>query len=81
MYKVINLKSRYSDVNTELHFISDNKAIISTNSTYNRIGTTRDGTGITFIDFEGGSMLSVGDTIEGHKIKSIKATYLIEFEE
>lgn len=78
--KTIKLESRYKDINTVLEFIEDNKGLINTNSSYIRCGTNPEGDSVTFIDFEGGPCLSVGNSIEDKKIKTIKSAWLIEFE-
>ena len=77
--EVIKLESRYKDVNSELVQVKNNKYLLETNSEYIRID--RDDNKILYsIDPEGGPMISVGDTIQGKKIKSIKSQYVIEFE-
>ena len=48
-------------------------------SEYIRIDVAEDKT-LHSIDLEGGPMISIGDTIQGKKIKSIKSQYVIEFE-
>ena len=53
--------------------------MLETNSEYIRID--RDDNKILYsIDLEGGPMISIGDTIQGKKVKSIKSQYVIEFE-
>ena len=83
----IDLSSRYNDVLTELEFISKNRGIITTNGEFIRTilkskseQTTPDNT-IQAIDYEGGPMISVGNILEGHKVKRIRNVQLIEFEE
>lgn len=77
--KVIKLESIYKKVNSELVQVKNNKYLLETNSEYIRID--RDDNKILYsIDLEGGPMLSIGDTIQGKKIKSIKSQYVIEFE-
>ena len=77
--EVIKLESRYKDVNSELVQVKNNKYLLETNSEYIRID--RDDNKILYsIDLEGGPMLSIGDTIQGKKIKSIINKYVIEFE-
>ena len=77
--EVIKLVSRYKDVDSKLVQIEDNKYLLETNSEYIRID--RDDNKILYsIDLEGGPMLSIGDTIQGKKIKSIINKYVIEFE-
>lgn len=79
--KDIKLHSRYADVNTIFHQISDNEGIIFTNSRYNRhILSNKNEDVIEAIDFEGGPMLNVGDTLNSKKIKSIRTVYYIELE-
>ena len=77
--EVIKLESRYKDVNSDLIQIEDNKYLLNTNSEYIRLSRAENRT-IYSIDLEGGPMLSIGDTIQGKKIKSIKSQYVIEFE-
>ena len=77
--EVIKLESRYKDINSDLIQIEDNKYLLNTNSEYVRLSRAENRT-IYSIDLEGGPMLSIGDTIQGKKIKSIKSQYVIEFE-
>ena len=77
--EVIKLESRYKDVNSDLIQIEDNKYLLNTNSEYIRLSRAENRT-IYSIDLEGGPMISIGDTIQGKKIKSIKTQYVIEFE-
>ena len=77
--EVIKLKSRYKDINSELIQIKDNTYLLETNSEYVRLSRAENRT-IYSIDLEGGPMISIGDTIQGKKIKSIKSQYVIEFE-
>ena len=77
--EVIKLESRYKDVDSELLKIEDNKYLLNTNSEYIRLSRAENRT-IYSIDLEGGPMISIGDTIQGKKIKSIKSQYVIEFE-
>ena len=77
--EVIKLESRYKDVDSNLIQIEDNKYLLNTNSEYIRLSRAENRT-IYSIDLEGGPMISVGDTIQGKKIKSIKSKYVIEFE-
>ena len=77
--EVIKLKSRYKDINSELIQIKDNTYLLETNSEYVRLSRAENRT-IYSIDLEGGPMITVGDTIQGKKIKSIKSQYVIEFE-
>ena len=83
----IDLSSRYSDVLTELEFVSNNRGIITTNGEFIRTilknkseQTTPDDT-IQAIDYEGGPTISVGNILAGHKVKRIRNVQLIEFEE
>ena len=77
--EVIKLKSRYKDVDSELIQIKDNKYLLETNSEYIRINEDENMM-VDSIDLEGGPMISIGDTIQGKKIKNIKSQYVIEFE-
>ena len=77
--KVIKLESRYKDVDSNLIQIEDNKYLLNTNSEYIRLSRAENRT-IYSIDLEGGPMISIGDTIQGKKIKSIINKYVIEFE-
>lgn len=77
--EVIKLESRYKDVNSDLIQIEDNKYLLNTNSEYINLSRAKNRT-IYSIDLEGGPMISIGDTIQGKKIKSIKSQYVIEFE-
>ena len=77
--EVIKLKSRYKDINSELIQIEDNKYLLNTNSEYVRLSRAENRT-IYSIDLEGGPVISIGNTIQGKKIKSIKSQYVIEFE-
>ena len=77
--EVIKLESRYKDVDSKLIQIEDNKYLLNTNSEYIRLSRAENRT-IYSIDLEGGPMISIGDTIQGKKIKNIKSQYVIEFE-
>ena len=77
--EVIKLESRYEDVNSDLIQIEDNKYLLNTNSEYIRLSRAENRT-IYSIDLEGGPIISIGDTIQGKKIKSIINKYVIEFE-
>ena len=77
--EVIKLESRYKDVNSELVQVKNNKYLLETNSEYIRIDRDDNKT-LYSIDLEGGPMISIGDTIQGKKIKSIKSQYVVEFE-
>ena len=77
--EVIKLESRYKDIDSKLIQVENNKYLLETNSIY--IKVSRDAyLTINSIDPEGGPMITVGDTIQGKKIKSIKSQYVIEFE-
>lgn len=85
--KKIDLSSRYNDILTELEFISEHRGIITTNGEFIRTilkneseRITPDDT-ISAIDYEGGPIISIGDILEGHKVKRIRNVQLIEFEE
>ena len=79
------LESRYPEVVTVIEEIPDNRVIISTTSAYIRCLREQDNKAIHSIDFEGGPMLSVGDSLIKvglpKKVKSIQAVWLIKFEE
>ena len=77
--EVIKLESRYKDVDSKLIQVENNKYLLETNSECIRISRDAYLT-INSIDPEGGPMISVGDTIQGKNIKSIKSQYVIEFE-
>ena len=79
--EVIKLESRYKEVNSELIQIKDNKYLLETNSEYIRINEDEN-MAINGIDLEGGPVISIGDTIQGKKIKSIKEMkkFIVEFE-
>lgn len=78
------LESRYPEVMTVVEEISNNRGIISTTGAYVRCLMKQDNKTIQAIDFEGGPMLSVGDSLIDvglpKKIKSLRAVWLIEFE-
>ena len=76
---LIKLESRYKDIDSKLVQVEDNKYLLETNSEYVRLRRAENST-IHSIDLEGGPMISIGDTIQGKKIKSIKSQYVIEFE-
>ena len=84
--KKIDLSSRYNDILTELEFISEHRGIITTNGEFIRTILKKESERITSddtisaIDYEGGPMISVGDILEGHKVKRIRNVQLIEFE-
>ena len=79
------LESRYPEVITVVEELSDNRGIVSTTGAYIRCIMEQDNKTIHAIDFEGGPMLSVGDSLIDvglpKKIKSLRAVWLIEFEE
>ena len=83
----IDLSSRYNDVLTELEFISENRGIITTNGEFirtilkNESERVNPDDSIFDIDYEGGTMISVGSILEGRKVKRIRNVQLIEFEE
>lgn len=77
--KVIKLESIYKKVDSKLIQVENNKYLLETNSEYVRLSRAENNT-IYSIDLRGGPMISVGDTIQGKKIKSIKSQYVIEFE-
>ena len=77
--EVIKLESRYKDVDSKLIQVEDNKYLLNTNSEYIRI-IKDENMAINGIDLEGGPMISIGDTIQGKKIKNIKEQIVIEFE-
>ena len=79
--EVIKLESRYKDVDSKLVQIENNKYLLNTNSEYIRI-IKDENMAINGIDLEGGPMISIGNTIQGKKIKSIKEVkkYIVEFE-
>ena len=78
------LESRYPEIVTVVEKLSDNRGIVSTTGTYVRCIMEQDNETIHSIDFEGGPMLSVGDSLIKvglpKKIKSLRTVYLIEFE-
>ena len=79
--EVIKLESRYKDINSDLIQIEDNKYLLNTNSEYIRI-IKDENMAINGIDLEGGPVISIGNTIQGKKVKSIKEVkkYIVEFE-
>lgn len=82
----IILQSRYDNVHTSLEVLDGNRGLFTTDSAYVRTilnpntEVISQDKQIAGIDFEGGPMVMVGDTIEGHTIKSIKGVFLVEFE-
>lgn len=78
--KIILLPSRYTNIKTELNVTGSNYGLIFSNSNYIRVGRKGDSDNIDFVDFEGGLMVKVEDTLVKKRIKSIKPCYYIEFE-
>lgn len=76
----VKLPSRYRDVETIYHQIDDNCGIITSNGNYVRCILSKDEKSIESIDFEGGPMIGIGDTLCDKKIKSIKSVYYVELE-
>ena len=78
------LNSRYSDVITIIEELPDNRGIISTTGDYIRCIMEEDNKHIRAIDFEGGPIISIGDSLKEiglpKKIKSLKSVWLVEFE-
>lgn len=79
--EVIKLDSRYKDVDSKLVQIENKEYLLRTNGEYIRI-IGENPMILTGIDLEGGPMISVGDTIQNKKVKSIKQikSFIIEFE-
>ena len=79
--EVIKLESRYKDVDSKLVQVENNKYLLETNSEYIRI-IKDENMAINGIDLEGGPVISIGNTIQGKKIKSIKEVkkYIVKFE-
>ena len=79
--EIIKLESRYKDVNSKLIQIENNKYLLNTNSEYIRI-IKDENMAINGIDLEGGPVISIGNTIQGKKIKIIKEVkkYIVKFE-
>lgn len=81
--KVIKLESRYSDVHTTLEILDKDIGFITSDGHYVRsIGESV--LSPEAIDFEGGPMLSIGDTIEGTKkiitnFYIVKGGYIVRF--
>ena len=77
----IRLDSRYKDVETIYTCLNKNSGIITSNSAYVRTTVDSDNN-LVSIDFEGGPMLNIGDTLPifKKKIKNIKRCYYIELE-
>lgn len=83
--KIVPLVSRYKSVHTEFRQLSRYLGYAISDGHYARCILDKDDKTITAIDFEGGPMLSVGDTIRlsrnnTKKIKFIKSVYLIGLE-
>lgn len=79
--EVIKLDSRYKDVDSKLVQIENKEYLLRTNGEFVRaIGENP--MMLTSIDLEGGPMISIGDTIQNKKVKSIKQikSFIIEFE-
>lgn len=80
------LTSRYRNVHTYVQDINETSAVVTTDGQYVRCILKREDERISpldsieSVDFEGGPMLSIGGELNGKKIKSIKACYLIEYE-
>jgi len=79
--KDVRLDSRYKEVVTLYKNIDDDHGVLISNGNYVRLISDKDKT-IKAVDFEGGPMISVGDSMVGtfKKIKSIKAAYYVELE-
>ena len=79
--EVIKLESRYKEVVSKLMQVENNKYLLNTNSEYIRI-IKDENMAINDIDLEGGPVISIGNTIQDKKIKSIKEVkkYIVEFE-
>ena len=79
--EVIKLDSRYKDVNSKLVQIENKEYLLRTNGEYIRV-IGENPMILTSIDFEGGPMISIGDTIQNKKVKNIKQikSFMIEFE-
>lgn len=79
--EVIKLISRYKDVDSKLVQIEDKEYLLRTNGEFIRaIGENP--MELTSIDLEGGPIISIGDTLQNKKVKSIKQikSFIIEFE-
>lgn len=78
----IKLDSRYKEVVTLYKSIDDNHGVLVSNGNYVRVILNEDETSIKAVDFEGGPMISVGDSMieTSKKIKRIKAAYYVELE-
>lgn len=76
----IKLESRYAHSDNRLVHIEGNKWKLKTDYNY-RLIMYEDRKHIHAIDPEGGPFISVGSKIEGHTVKSISASGIIEFEE
>lgn len=76
----IRLKSRYAHSDNRLVHVKANIWRLKTDYNY-RLIMYHDRSKIQAIDPEGGPMISVGTEIEGHIVKSISATGIIEFED
>lgn len=78
----IKLDSRYKDVETIYHKINSTCGFITSNGAYTRYITSKDGSSLKSIDFEGGPMITVGSNLPevNKKIKNIKICFYIELE-
>lgn len=79
---VIKLDSRYKDVETLYKVIDENHGCITTNGNYTRYILSDDNNLLQGVDFEGGPLLQVGDTIPeiNRKIKSFKVGIFVDLE-
>ena len=79
---VIKLDSRYKDVETLYSAIDDNHGCIITNGNYTRYILSDDSKSLQGVDFEGGPLLKVGDTIPeiNRKVKSFKVGIFVDLE-
>ena len=77
----IKLDSRYKDVVTLYKSIDDDHGVLISNGNYTRCLLDEDKI-LKAVDFEGGPMIFVGDSMIGtfKKIKSIKPAYYVELE-
>lgn len=89
--KTQRLDSRYKDVDTVAYLYDEDTAIITSTGQFVReilndtphikVEASKDiNHGLKAIDFEGGPMISIGDTIFDKKIKSIRLGYIVELE-
>ena len=77
--EVIKLISRYKNVDSKLIQIENKEYLLRTNGEYIRVIGENP---MILLDLEGGPMISIGDTIQNKKVKSIKQvkSFIIEFE-